>query len=241
MKRWPCRRFALRAHCESATFCGPHHQAKALMSPRGPSRRYRRIRHCAALWVKRTCPVREPNNAWRASGAAPTPSACRRSTPRNYADARQHRIAAAFEDQQQRPDCYLSFRAIQRHLRKRLDELPRIATAGQRSAMAQLDGIKEQLFPAHSGRASHAARNAFLASSRLNVLPLGPPGKCPNQAHCSVRAPSTRYILPTVSPSNVTTLKSSGRLSPAMMHGWRRRGDRSWAAPVPWRSHRPPV
>jgi hypothetical protein len=122
---------------------------------------------------------------------------------------------------------------------KRLDELAGIAKAAQHPAIRQLDRIEEESPPVHSSCASHAAPNAILASSRLNVLPLGAPGKC--QPHCSVRAPSTRYILPIVSPSDVTTLKSSGRLSPPMMHGLRWKRGSSMAPSVPWRSHRPPV
>jgi hypothetical protein len=62
------------------------------------------------------------------------------------------------------------------------------------------------VFPTHSGLASHAARKAFLASSRLNVLALEAAEKC----QVSVQALSTRYILPIVSPSLVTTEKVVG-------------------------------
>jgi hypothetical protein len=47
----------------------------------------------------------------------------------NDADVRQHRIAVAFHDQQQRPDCYLPFRPIP-HGVLRLDEMLQSLTEG---------------------------------------------------------------------------------------------------------------
>jgi hypothetical protein len=76
----------------------------------------------------------------------------------------------------------------------------------------------------HRGRASQAARNWRLASSRLEVLPAGERPKCANQAQVSVCALSTRYIRPTVSPSAATTQKSPGRVSPAITQGRKRAG-----------------
>jgi hypothetical protein len=92
---------------------------------------------------RRTCRFREPDSTWRPCVAGPpTPPAAGVQGP-HYADARQHRIAIAFDDQQQCPDCYLPFQPILRHLRKRLDEVPGLAKAAQRPAIEQLDGIKE--------------------------------------------------------------------------------------------------
>jgi hypothetical protein len=78
---------------------------------------------------------------------------------------RQHRIAVAFDNQQQRLGCGPPFRPVLHGRWQGLDELAGIAKAAKRSAVGQLDGIEKTVVPS-----SFRSRVPWLPERRFRLI-----------------------------------------------------------------------